>query len=252
MNDESGRKLPTPTDDHDRKLLADVQDHGWHVVGVEADDEGPAFAYSIGLYHSFGHPEVIVLGLRVSVMHRMINGIGEQVRAGSKFGDLHESGEILEGYNVIFRNVERRHYREYFGGALWLYQHDRFPVVQCLWPDSHHRYSWHPLLSQTLLTRQPVLSDDKSWQFQAGKNRAVFTTKPVTQEGRPVLTVVHDEENDWQFLCGTTNQQEDGQLVSLGSMVERDPTIGELADLSAGWSASRRTAKSKWRREKLA
>src|SRR4051794_27391344 len=38
---------PEPTDEHDRKLLADVERHGWHVVCVEEDEEGPGFAYSI-------------------------------------------------------------------------------------------------------------------------------------------------------------------------------------------------------------
>jgi hypothetical protein len=64
--------LPEPADDHDRKLLADVQGYGWHVIGIEEDEEGPGFAYSIGLHHNFGHPEIIAVGLRVQVMHGMI------------------------------------------------------------------------------------------------------------------------------------------------------------------------------------
>jgi hypothetical protein len=105
----AGSDLPVPADDHDRKLLADVQVHGWHVIGVEEDEEGPGFAYSIGLYRTFGHPEIIVVGLRVQVMHRMINVVGEEVRSGKKFGHLDESGDVLDGYNVAFRTVERRH-----------------------------------------------------------------------------------------------------------------------------------------------
>jgi len=79
MKDKNGRKLPKPTDDRDRKLLADVQDPGWHVIGIEADDEGPSFAYSIEIYHTFSHPEIIVFGLDIPVMHCMINAIGERV-----------------------------------------------------------------------------------------------------------------------------------------------------------------------------
>jgi hypothetical protein len=153
---------PEPADEHDRKLLADVERHGWHVVGVEEDEEGPAFAYSIGLYHSFGHPEVILLGLPVRVMHRIINVIGEEVRRGERFEHLDESGEVLEGYNVAFRTVERRHYREYFGYARWFYRGDGFPALQCVWPDSEHRYPWHPEFNATLAPRQPLLSDDTS------------------------------------------------------------------------------------------
>ena len=92
-DNRSGRgDLPEPADEHDRQLLADVEQHGLHVIGVEEDEEGPGFAYSIGLYHSFDHPEVIVFGLPVRVMHPIINGIGEQVRAGKRLGHLDESG----------------------------------------------------------------------------------------------------------------------------------------------------------------
>src|SRR5947209_11847293 len=93
----AGDRLPEPADEHDRKLLGDVARHGWHVIGVEEDEEGPAFAYSIGLYRTFGHPEVIVLGLPVRVLHRIINAVGEEVRSGERFEHLDEPGAGLDG-----------------------------------------------------------------------------------------------------------------------------------------------------------
>jgi hypothetical protein len=33
---------PEAADDHDRKLLTDVERRGWHVIGVEEDEEGSA------------------------------------------------------------------------------------------------------------------------------------------------------------------------------------------------------------------
>jgi hypothetical protein len=251
MSNKNEKTLPAPTDDNDRMLLVDVREHGWHVIMVAADEEGPAFAYSIGLFHNFDHPEVIIFGLGIRDMHQIINGIGEQIRVGGKFGDLDESGDVLESYNVIFRSTARKHYRQYLGYASWFYQGDQFPVLQCVWPDSEHQYPWHPLFNQKLAVRQPVLSDDKSWPFQAGGNRAVFTTKPVTQKGHPVLQVFHDQEGDWQFLCGSTNQMDDMQLVSLGSMVQRDPSLANLADLPEGWYASRDAVGKEWTREPM-
>jgi len=248
MSDQNGRTLPTPANDGDRKLLADVRGHGWHVINVISE---PAFSYSIGLYENYGHPEVIVFGLDLNVMHRMINAIGDQIKEGGSFDDLDESDDVLEGYNVIFRTVEMKHYPEYFGYAHWFYQGDRFPVLQCIWPDSLHRYPWHPSFNQSLAAHQPVLSDDRSWRFQAGRNRAVFTTKPVTKLGRPVLLVFHDEEGDWQFQCGTTNKQKDMQLVSLGVIFERDPTLAQVADLPEGWRASRSAVGAEWQREPM-
>lgn len=245
----NGRQLPEPADEHDRKLLADVEGHGWHVIGVEEDEEGPGFAYSIGLYHTFGHPEVIALGLPVRVLHRIITAVGEEVRSGKRFEHLDESGDVLEGYDVAFRAVERRHYPDYFCYARWFYRGDGFPALQCVWPDSARRYPWHPESDVAFARRQPLLSDDKSWPFHEGKNRAVFTTKPVTQGGHPILLVYHDSEGDWQFLCGTTNRPEDGQLVSLGCIFELDGTIGEVADLAEGWRAYRHEQGGAWEQQ---
>jgi len=209
------------------------------------------FAYSIGLFHTFRHPEIIIFGLAVKVLHAVINAIGEQVSKGSRFEHLDEAGEVLEGYNVCFRTVERKHYPEYLGYARWFYQGDDFPVLQCVWPDSQQRYPWHGNFSENLAGRQPLLSDEKSWPFQEGKNRAVFTTKPVIHDGHAILLVSHDTEGDWQFLCGTTNRPEDGMLVSLGSILQRDPSVGKLADLPEGWRAFRKSLNAPWNREQV-
>jgi hypothetical protein len=244
-------KLPTPADDHDRKLLADVKKHGWHVIAVEADEDGPAFAYSIGLQHTFKHPEMIVFGLDVRVMHSMINGIGEEVKNGSQFEHLDESDDVLDGYNVCFRTVEKRHYPDYFGYARWFYRGDKFPALQCVWPDAQHRYPWHPESHEKFRERHPILSDDVSWPFHEGKNHAAFTTKPVLRGGLSILLVVHDKDGDWQFLCGTTNQSRDGQVVSLGCILQHDPTLAAVADLPLGCQASRKKLGGRWRREQV-
>jgi hypothetical protein len=241
---------PEPADDHDRKLLADVELHGWHVIGVEEDAEGPAFAYSIGLYRSFGHPEVIAFGLPVRVLHGIINAVGEKVRSGERLEHLDEAGDVLDRYNFACRTVERRHYREYLGYALWFYRGDDFPALQCVWPDSSHRYPRHPEAATAFVRRQPVLSADTSWPFHEGKNRAAFTTRPVLEENLPVLLVSHDEGGDWQFLCGTTARAKEGRIVSLGCILERDGTLAEVADLPEGWTASRRSREAAWRRVK--
>ena len=47
-----------PEDDYDRKLLADIKSHGWHLIGIDDDDEGPAYVFSVGMFHTLGHPEI--------------------------------------------------------------------------------------------------------------------------------------------------------------------------------------------------
>ena len=243
--------LPIPQDEPERKLLANVREYGWHVMGVGAGEECPQFGYTIGMYHTFGHPEIIVFGLDVRVMFQIVTGIGEHIKEGGRFEDWHESSDILEGYAVCFRKVKRRHYRDHFGFARWFYQGDEFPVLQCVWPDAAGRYPWHPQFVEGLAEIQPVLSDDRSGPVHEGKNRAVFTTRPVVHEGRRIRIVSHDEEGEWHFLCGTTDQPEDGHNVSLGEMLQRDPGLAELADLPEGWRAVRPDAGAAWVREPM-
>jgi hypothetical protein len=126
------------------------------------------------------------------------------------------------------------------------------PALQCVWPDKVHRYPWHPEANEAFRQRQPLLYDPASWRFQEGSNRAVFTTKPVIHDGLPVLLVSHDKDGAWQFLCGMTNEVDDAAVVPLGSILQRDHTLVDLADLPEGWQARREKIGSAWKRKKQA
>ena len=126
----------TPDDDSDRKLLADVESHGWHLVGINDDDEEPAYVFSVGMFHTLGHPEICIFGLSsTKTMSQIINSIGDLVKSGHHFEDWHASGDVLDGYSCMFRRVDPDPlYREYFGYALWFYEVPDFPILQCVWP----------------------------------------------------------------------------------------------------------------------
>ena len=59
----------------DAKLLADVQEYGWHVVSIFESDDTPGWAFSIGLFQNFHHPEIVVFGLNEELMPYVINEI---------------------------------------------------------------------------------------------------------------------------------------------------------------------------------
>jgi hypothetical protein len=151
------QRAPAVTEeDREKKLIADINEVGWHVIMIPEDDEGPSFAYSIGLFRTFGHPEVIVFGLDLEVMHQMINLIGEEVRRGRRFADGEAASGILEGYDVRFLRVARRRYPEHLGYARWFYEGDDFPALQCLWPDRQGRFPMDAGYPEPLRARQPV------------------------------------------------------------------------------------------------
>jgi len=87
------------------------------------------------------------------------------------------------------------------------------------------------------------------WPFDEPMNRAAISTRQVVREGLPVLLVSHDEDGDWQILCGTTNNVDDALIVCLACAYEGTPDIGELADLPRGWTAWRDAPGERWSRE---
>ena len=89
---------------------------------------------------------------------------------------------------------------------------------------------------------------ESDWPFADPVNTTAFTTTRVLHDGFPVLLVSHDHDCDWQFLCDTTNDTADCLIVCLGCAYQRDTSVGELADMPAGWQARRDSATDPWER----
>jgi hypothetical protein len=128
-------------DSDEQRLIDDVEQFGWHVIGIEADPEVPGFAYSVGMFHTLDHPEIIIFGLKdAKTMMQIINAIGDEVRKGTNFQYWYESDQILDGYSCVFRTVPKEVYPEYLGYAMWYYRPESVPFLQCIWPDNQGRY----------------------------------------------------------------------------------------------------------------
>lgn len=154
--------------DHVQQVIEDIQQYGWHVVLVMAEGDLPAFGYTIGLYHSYGHPEIILVGLERETIHKILNTIGGDVKQGGTFEAHTESDAVLKGYRVAFRPMAKQWYYEYLGVAINYYEGVEFPVLQCVWPDRLKHYPWDAASQTGFRQVQPVLDD------------ALVANKPVT------------------------------------------------------------------------
>jgi hypothetical protein len=143
----------------DEKFLSQIEDHGWNVTTVfrREGETGPEWAFSAGLFHSYQHPEIVIFGLDLDIMHGIVNNIGDEVKRGTKFEPVTEYQEILARCGCRFREVHQRHHKAYFGWAIWFYESDQFPVLQCFWPDKQGKYPWEPGCSEFVKTAQPLL-----------------------------------------------------------------------------------------------
>jgi hypothetical protein len=73
--------------------------------------------------------------------------------------------------------------------------------------------------------------------------------RQVVHDGQPILLVVHDaDDGGWQFLTGDSCDVADAMAVSLASVVGRDLSLVELADLPVGWQAWCETRNHPWQR----
>src|SRR5688572_24743948 len=108
-------------DTGEQKLIDSVDQVGWHVMKVLEDDKGPGFAYSIGLYKTFNHPEIIIVGLKLDLAHILINDIGEDIKKGLKFESGKFYDNILDDFKCLLLNVNKEFYKEYVGYGRWYY-----------------------------------------------------------------------------------------------------------------------------------
>jgi len=91
----------------------------------------------------------------------------------------------------------------------------------------------------------------KDWPFQDPRNVATISLRRIVFSGRPVLFVVHDDDDGtWQMLDDEPVTTEDACVVALEEMIARDSTLLELADLPYGWEARRDFVGGPWRRAK--
>ncbi|MDO1451294.1 DUF4262 domain-containing protein [Rhodocytophaga aerolata] len=144
----------------DKKLLSDIEQHGWHVVLVGGDETGPGFGYSVGLYTTFNHPEIIIIGLKFDLMHILINNIGEEIRSGKQYEADHYYDDILDNYQCLMVKVDKQYYRDYVGYNLWYYKGEDFPLLQCIYPTIKGVYPWQKEWPEGIKDLQPILNKE--------------------------------------------------------------------------------------------
>ncbi|MGL4462213.1 MAG: DUF4262 domain-containing protein [Planctomycetia bacterium] len=245
---------PVPTDDVEHKILADVARVGWAVLGVPDDDEGPGFAFSIGLHHSYRHPELIVVGLPWETSYALVNNAGAMIKTGARFDAGGTNGDLLDGFTTAFIEIARRHYQDYLGSAEWYYGGAEFPAVQIVWPDRRGFFPWDAEASPEFRRRQPLLdgrppADD--WPFDQPPNAVAVSLRRIVDRQSPILYVTHDEDDHgWQFLDGGDVEPADAAVVCMAEVLTLDPTVREVADLPPGGRAWRSAPGEPWEREK--
>ncbi|MGW7102388.1 DUF4262 domain-containing protein [Streptomyces sp. NPDC054838] len=155
----------------DLTVIEHVRQHGWHVVMVPEDEIGPGFAYTVGLAHTHGGPELAMFGLDVHAMHRMLNTLGENSAAGEALADDQSHPDVVAGHRVALRQVDRGWYRTFFGQAIGFYRRPPLLVLQVALPDAEGRFHWDEQAGERHRESQPQL-----WLSPSDHPAGIWTT----------------------------------------------------------------------------
>ena len=151
--------LPQPEDAFDQELIANIRQHGWSCVHV-ADEHHPehaarnaalgshpvydaAFAYTVGLWLTFEHPEIVLVG-RWQHAHAIISNAVSLVSAGGRLAPGDELEHVLDDYTVRFGSVSEERRIELLTYADWANRRRPFEAIQLILPDRSGRWPDEP------------------------------------------------------------------------------------------------------------
>ncbi len=144
-----------------KSLRAGIKQHGWLVIGIA--DARPPFAYTVGLWGAYQHPEIILVGPYPPEQGKAIlNIIGDRVKAGERlevgrpYDGIIEHKLQMAQLQMVFLEVDQQILHEYFGAALAHYN-CRFPALQAVWPDPQGRFPWEQGYQLASGARLPLL-----------------------------------------------------------------------------------------------
>lgn len=232
------------------KLIRDtkinIEKYGLQVILIEATDYLPSFAYSIGLWKEYNHPEIICFGLSTSLLHTIINDVAEIIKKNETIVEGKNYTNIFKNSRAEFLKVHPNNISDYFGTAINFYEREDIPALQLVWTDRSNKFPWEENFEEEFLYRQPLLDRNSDFKFREPKNLTTFTTRQWLQEGKTIVKVIHDNNGDWQFLTDDEISTENIIIVALEQLILKDKTLNELFDLEYGEEAQRKLIGDEW------
>jgi hypothetical protein len=263
-----------PDDESDRDRVQQVRDHGWSVVGVLGTAD---FAYTVGLQHSFGRPELAMFALVGEDMMHWLNRCVDRALDQGWPGEEEPFTGVLDGAPVQLRTMHPSWDDAFFGTAERFYRRAGTPVQQLVWSDRAGNWPWVDAASPRCRSQPrgwlPVAQHPaggwrlvaelgRDFPFDAQPDDLALTTLAVRDGRRPIGSVANDS-GVFDVLDERGYRADDLCLAHLGALVRQHPELVGCADLpggqvavpgpGGGWTRSalpnrlRRRSKRSWR-----
>jgi len=81
-----------------------IASDGWAWIGDTGDASYPLYVYTVGLTATFGHPELVLIGLAPDLARQLIANAVKLIRDGERFIDT-QVAERIANVPVVFRTV---------------------------------------------------------------------------------------------------------------------------------------------------
>lgn len=189
------------------------------------------------------------------------------MRAGIDLTKERQRG-LIANVDCEFRIVAPKWVERLMNFANWYNDGADYPALQLIYPDLQNRFQWEkgfesrfvqPLLQPgtpcTPVDQQfwDSVGSDKdrfpNWKFSDKPHTKVFISKAILENKEWITYVTHDlSDGAWQILGETGIETGGPELACLHAMVEKDPTLVDLADLPLGWYAERSAPAEPWER----
>jgi hypothetical protein len=236
------------TDELFKNTKSNIENYGLQVIIIEATNYLPSFAYSIGLWQKYNHPEIICFGFSNSLLHTLINDVAVIIKENGSLIEEKNYTNIFEDSKAQFLKVDPDNISDYFGTAINYYKTQDFPALQLVWTDRNNKFPWEENFEEEFLYKQPLLDRNSDFKFREPKNLTTFTTKEWL-DGKPIIKVYHDDEGDWIFLTDDETSVENTIIVALEQLVLKDNSLNEVFNLEYGEEAERESIGSEWTRK---
>lgn len=136
----------------------DIERFGWHWVAVPGEGGSPGFLFTIGLWKTYHHPELLLFAPGdPQELSGGLTAMAKRIAAGETFSDKKTFEGLFGNFPGSLRRVDKSWYAEFVGTAMGVYESDDFPVLQVVWPDKNSLFPWQPGFDGDLFRVQPLL-----------------------------------------------------------------------------------------------
>jgi hypothetical protein len=248
------------SDERQSWLRDTIAQNGWAVVALDAER---AHAFTVGLWHSYGLPELAMFGLAPADMQIWLNSAVEVVRQRGGILDGEPFDGVLGGFPVLLQEIHPSWHESLFDAMGVYYGVFEVPVRQVVWPDRHGRWPWESVATEACRLGQPsswlpvsehpqdgwrlVAELSAGWPFaQLQPDSTVIASHSVVQGREPIATVTHDIDGGWDFLDARGDADDATEQILFGHLYREQPWLARFAELPTDMQASLH-ADGQWR-----